>query len=87
MTMKKQILFCLALSLIVLNESSAAASPTAFLRTVDNQTYYIAVTIGSAQLSEGEWKDTLPKKLMNGMDPLTQYIRSQLNPKTLALIQ
>ncbi|MEA2205174.1 MAG: hypothetical protein QOE77_1950 [Blastocatellia bacterium] len=87
MIMKKQLLFCLALSLIVLNESSAAANPTAFLRTVDNQTYYIAVTIGSAQLSEGDLKDTLPKKLMTGMDPLSQYIRSQLDSKTVALIQ
>src|SRR2546425_2931731 len=89
MTMRKQILVCLALCLMALSEPSVAADPTAFLRTADNKTYYVAITVSSSRLTGGDVKDAsgLLKKLTVATDPLSRYIYAQFDPSTLKLIQ
>jgi len=83
----KRLIVCLALCLMGTGRSFAA-DPTAYLRTSDGETYYVAVSVSSWRLSGGDVKDpaALLKKLSAGADPLSKYIYSKLSAPTLELI-
>ena len=87
--MNRLLFVCAAVCLACLARVPAAADPTAYLRTDDDVTYYVAVTVSSWRLTSGDLKDAsgLLNKLKAGSDPLSQYIYGHLGPGTFSLIK
>jgi hypothetical protein len=90
MNMKKLLLDCMVLCLVGLMGQSVAADQKAYLRTDDNKTYYVSVSVSNWKLTGADLKDkgrSLFNRLKANTDSVSRYITGQLSPETLSVVQ